>query len=50
MSQTGYSAYETKDNDIPTKILIKLALYYNVSIDYLLYMTDERIPHKRTDN
>ena len=47
MSQTGYSAYETKDNDIPTKILIKLALYYNVPIDYLLYITDDREPHKR---
>ncbi len=47
MSQTGYSAYETKDNDIPTRILIKLANYYNVPIDYLLYITDNRIPHKR---
>ena len=48
MSQTGYSAYETRENDIPTKILIKLATYYNVSIDYLLYMTDDRNPHKKT--
>ncbi len=47
MSQTGYSAYETRDNDIPTRVLIKLAIFYNVSIDYLLYITDERKPFSR---
>ena len=26
MSQTGYSKYETGENDIPTSILIKLSL------------------------
>ena len=40
MSQTGYSKYETGENDIPTAILIKLARYYNTSIDYLLGETD----------
>ena len=40
MSQTGYSKYETGENDIPTTILIKLARYYNTSIDYLLGETD----------
>ncbi len=42
MSQTGYSQYETETNDIPTDILKKLADYYDTSIDYLLYRTDER--------
>ena len=41
MSQTGYSKYETGENDIPTTILIKLARYYNTSIDYLLGETNE---------
>ncbi len=36
MSQTGYSKYETGENDVPTAILIKLARFYDVSIDYLL--------------
>ena len=36
MSQTGYSKYETGENDIPTHVLIKLARFYNTSIDYLL--------------
>lgn len=42
MSQTGYSKYETGENDIPTTILIKLARYYGTSIDYLLGETDIR--------
>ena len=40
MSQTGYSKYETGENDIPTEILIRLSKIYNVSIDYLLDQTD----------
>ena len=40
MSQTGYSKYETGENDIPTTILIKLSRFYNTSIDYLLGETD----------
>ena len=40
MSQTGYSKYETGENDIPTSVLIKLARMYNTSIDYLLGETD----------
>ncbi len=47
MSQTGYSAYEVGICDIPTKVLKKLSLYYDVPIDYILYLTDERIPYKR---
>ena len=40
MSQTGYSKYETGENDIPTVVLIKLANFYDVSVDYLLERTD----------
>ena len=36
MSQTGYSKYETGENDIPTSILIALARLYEVRIDYIL--------------
>ena len=41
MSQTGYSKYETGENDIPTTVLIQLARFYNTSIDYLLGETDD---------
>ena len=44
MSQTGYSKYETGENDIPTDVLIKLADLYNTSIDYLLERTDNSAP------
>ena len=40
MSQTGYSKYETGENDIPTAILIKLARFYDTSIDYILGETN----------
>ena len=46
MSQTGYSKYETGENDIPTAILIKLARFYNTSIDYLLGETDTPTRYK----
>ena len=47
MSQTGYSKYETGENDIPTSILIQLADYHNTSIDYLLNITDVKEPYLR---
>ena len=47
MSQTGYSKYETGENDIPTSVLIKLAKFYNVSIDYILELTDNPTPTKK---
>lgn len=47
MSQTGYSKYETGENDIPTSILIQLADYHNTSIDYLLNITDVKEPYPR---
>ena len=45
MSQTGYSKYETDENDIPTAVLIKLADYYHTSVDYLLVRTKQRQPY-----
>ena len=55
MSQTGYSKYETGENDVPTAILIRLAQYYHVSIDYLLGQTNEKkryaeIPQQKEEN
>lgn len=40
MSQMGYSKYETGEIMLHTRLLIKLARFYNVSIDYLLGLTD----------
>lgn len=40
MKQSQYSRYERGIRDIPTDILIKLALYYKTSTDYILGLTD----------
>ena len=41
MSQTGYSKYETGENDVPTWVLIR------TSVDYLLGLTDQPRPYPR---
>ena len=45
ISQTGYSKYETGENDVPTQVLLQLADYYHTSVDYLLGRTDEPKPY-----
>lgn len=39
-SQQVYSNYELGQRDIPTEVLIKLSAFYNVSVDYLLGLTN----------
>ena len=46
-SQVAYSRYELGARDIPTEVLIKLAGFYNISVDYLLGLSDNR---KISDN
>lgn len=41
-SQRVYSNYECGDLDIPTEILMKLADFHNVSVDYILNRTDKK--------
>ena len=47
MSQTGYSKYETGENDLPTAVLIRLARFYNTSVDYILGETDVIKPYPK---
>ena len=47
VSQQTYSRYENDDISIDRDSLIKLALFYNTSVDYLLELTDERKPYPR---
>ncbi len=47
ISQATYSRYESGVLDIPTESLVKLALYFDTSVDYILRLTDERKPYKR---
>lgn len=46
-SQVAYSRYELGMRDIPTDTLIKLAEFYDTSVDYLLSLTDEKKPYRR---
>ncbi|HJD25427.1 MAG TPA: helix-turn-helix domain-containing protein [Candidatus Blautia intestinipullorum] len=46
ISQRSYSHYETGTRGIPVEMLIKLADYYNTSIDYLVGRTDNKRPVK----
>lgn len=41
VTQNAYSYYENEQRDIPTATLIRLADFYNVSVDYILGRTDE---------
>ncbi len=45
ISQVAYSYYELNRRSIPLEILSKLADFYNTSIDYLVYRTDEIKPY-----
>ncbi len=42
IKQTTYSKYELGKINIPIEIFVKLADYYNVSVDYLLGRTDKK--------
>jgi len=47
MSQTGYSKYETGENEVPVAVLEKLADIYNTSTDYLLGRTNIKTPYPK---
>ena len=50
ISQVAYSYYELNKRNIPLELLSKLADYYNTSIDYLVYRTDEIQPYRKRKN
>lgn len=48
VDQSNYSKYELEKINIPIEYLRILADYYNTSIDYILYRTDERKPYPKS--
>ncbi|MEE0928705.1 MAG: helix-turn-helix transcriptional regulator [Acutalibacteraceae bacterium] len=44
--QTTYSDYEIGKLNVPIDVFIKLAHFYNTSIDYLAGITDNPTPYK----
>ena len=45
--QNTYSQYETGQRQIPLPLLIRLAFFYDTSVDYLLGITGESKPYPR---
>ncbi len=43
-SQTMYARYERGASELPIRHLICLALYYNVSMEYIVGLTDDKTP------
>ncbi len=48
VKQNTYSQYETGQRQIPIEALIKLAIYFDTSTDYILGLTDN--PEKYPKN
>ncbi len=48
MDQSNYSKYELEKINIPLDIIMQLADFYETSIDYLLYRTDNRKPYPKS--
>ena len=44
--QTTYSDYEIGNLNVPIDVLIKLAKFYNTSIDYIVALTNNPNPYR----
>ncbi len=44
--QTTYSDYELGKLNVPIDVLIKLAKYYDTSVDYIVGLTNNATPYK----
>ena len=45
--QNTYSQYETAQRQVPIEMLVALSDFYDVSVDYLLGLTDEETRYSR---
>lgn len=45
--QRTYAYYESGERMVPPHVLVALAQYHHVSVDYLLGLTDEKTPYPR---
>ena len=50
ITRQQYSLYELGKRDIPAEYIRILAKYYNTSSDYILELTDEIKPYKKSSN
>jgi transcriptional regulator with XRE-family HTH domain len=42
MQQNQYSRYERGERELPMHLFVKLAAFYNVSLDYMAGLSDHR--------
>ena len=47
IKQNTYCQYEKGSRQIPIDLLIRLAEYYSVSVDYILKLTDVKDPYPK---
>jgi len=47
IKQGTYSDYERGEINVPVEALMKLAVFYNTSVDYLIDLTNEKKPYPR---
>ena len=47
VAQRTYSGYENGTRNIPIQAIVKLSLYYMVSVDYLLGLTNIKEPYPK---
>jgi transcriptional regulator with XRE-family HTH domain len=45
--QSLYSKYERGERDVPLHIMVKLAKFYDTSVDYIVELTDVKKPYPR---
>jgi transcriptional regulator with XRE-family HTH domain len=48
IKQNTYSQYENGHRQLPVEMLIRLAIYFHTSADYILGLTDDRHPYTRS--
>ena len=49
IDQRVYSTYETGKRQIPVNYLIDLSVLYKTSLDYLVGLTNQKIPYPRVN-
>lgn len=47
--QSLYSKYERGERDLPLKLAVELAKFYNVSVDYIVGLTDLPTPYQQKE-
>lgn len=47
VKQNTYSQYEIGVLNYPLDVVVRLALYYDTSVDYLVGLTDDPVPYER---